>query len=248
MTSFPDADRRTRDNVKNVVVKSDDRAEYMILSVENQLNVHYAMPIREMLQDAMQYDNQVKTISKNHKKLREEGTNHLKEGAEYLSGFAKNDKINPVISLVVLWNGNEWDGPRTLHDMLKVKDKELLAHVPDYKLNIIEPQSIRDKDFEKFHSKMNQVFKYIKYSKNKAILRKLVEEDEMYRTMDRETAELINVVTNSKLEFQEEGEAKMALLMRRLIEAGRNDDVEKAAIDEKVRMELYKEFGVDSLD
>ena len=242
------------------------------MSVENQLNVHYAMPIREMLQDAMQYDNQVKTISKNHKKLREEGTNHLKEGAEYLSGFAKNDKINPVISLVVLWNGNEWDGPRTLHDMLKVKDKELLAHVPDYKLNIIEPQSIRDKDFEKFHSKMNQVFKYIKYSKNKAVLRKLVEEDEMYRTMDRETAELINVVTNSKLEFQEEGEvvdmcqaireieedarqegrqegeAKMALLMRRLIEAGRNDDVEKAAIDEKVRMELYKEFGVDSLD
>ena len=41
----------------------DDHAAYILLGIENQQKVHYAMPVRNMLYDALQYDKQVKAVS-----------------------------------------------------------------------------------------------------------------------------------------------------------------------------------------
>ena len=44
---------------------------------------------------------------------------------------------------------DEWDGPMDLHDMLAIKDKELLKFIPNYPINLIAPANISDEDFEK---------------------------------------------------------------------------------------------------
>ena len=38
-------------------------AVYVILGIENQSHVHYAMPVKNMLYDAMEYANQVKKVA-----------------------------------------------------------------------------------------------------------------------------------------------------------------------------------------
>lgn len=49
----PEAAQKYRDTLKTLAVKTDDRYTYLVLGIENQSHVHYAMPVRNMLYDAM---------------------------------------------------------------------------------------------------------------------------------------------------------------------------------------------------
>ncbi|WP_073092022.1 hypothetical protein [Selenomonas ruminantium] len=71
------------------------------------------MPIRNMLYDAMTLTEQVAATAKSHKAAH----NHGNDNAEFLSGFHRDDKVLPVITLVVYWGADEWDAPVTLREM-----------------------------------------------------------------------------------------------------------------------------------
>jgi len=83
---------------------------------------------------------------------------------------------------VIYFGSDEWDAPKSIYDMLSVKDTRLLKFVQDYKLNLIAPASIPDEDFEKFHTELKQALKYVKYSSDKNKLKQMVDEDESYAT------------------------------------------------------------------
>lgn len=48
--------KKYRDVVKLLTVKRDEKASYILLIVENQYKTHYAMPVRNMIYDAMQFE------------------------------------------------------------------------------------------------------------------------------------------------------------------------------------------------
>lgn len=54
--------QKYRDILKKTVVKEDGEAVYLLLGVENQTDIHYAMPVRNMIYDALQYGKQVSVI------------------------------------------------------------------------------------------------------------------------------------------------------------------------------------------
>lgn len=129
---------------------ADENAAYVIYGLELQSAIHFAMPVRNMLYDAIQYANQVEKTAKVHKKNKDKADTN----DEFLSGFYKEDKLIPVITLVIYFGSDEWDAPKSIYDMLSVKDSRILKFVPDYKLNLIAPASISDEDFEKFHTEL----------------------------------------------------------------------------------------------
>ena len=55
--------QKHRDLLKFAAMMQDSYANYVILGVENQMEVHYAMPVRNMVYDALQYDKQVAMIA-----------------------------------------------------------------------------------------------------------------------------------------------------------------------------------------
>ena len=75
-----------RDIIKKCVIKSDHHYTYFLFGIENQSEVHYAMPVRNMLYDALNYSGQVNRIEKDHKKKKDK-----LNSAEYLSGITKSD-------------------------------------------------------------------------------------------------------------------------------------------------------------
>lgn len=123
--------QKYRDLLKVLEAKSDENFTYLLLAAELQTKQHYAMPVRNMLYDAIQYSNQVEKISKRHK----ERGDSTKDSDEFLSGFYKTDKLTPVITLVVYLGAEHWDAPRSLHEMLMLDNTELLKFIPDYNLN-----------------------------------------------------------------------------------------------------------------
>ncbi|MCR5111385.1 MAG: Rpn family recombination-promoting nuclease/putative transposase [Ruminococcus sp.] len=188
--------QRYRDVLKMVTAMEDDRAAYLLLGIENQSDIHYAMPIRNMLYDAIQYVNQADAIAKEHRKSKKMPETR----AEYLSGFYKTDRILPIITLTLYFGADEWDAPRDLHSMLTA-DEDILRFVDNYHIHLIAPAEIRDEDFAKFHTELSLTLKYVKYSKDKKKLRDMVNEDAAFHSVSRKTADMVNVVTNSNLHY-----------------------------------------------
>ena len=77
----------------------------VILVGELQSHVHYAMPVRDMRYVSEEYRKQLEDIEKKHKEKKD-----LMTSDEFLSKFAKDDKLMPVASSVLYW-GTKWDGP-----------------------------------------------------------------------------------------------------------------------------------------
>ena len=56
--------QKYRDILKAAVIMEDENADYLLLGIENQTEIHYAMPVRNMIYDALQYGNQVAAIAR----------------------------------------------------------------------------------------------------------------------------------------------------------------------------------------
>lgn len=160
--------------------------------------------------------------SKSHRKAGNRGASR----ADFLSGFHKSDKLLPVITLIVYFGADEWDAPRSIHDMLLIKDARILPFVQDYKVNLIAPLEIPEHKLDKFKTDLCIILKYIRYSKDRKKLKQMIEEDESYRDVQRETATLINTVTSSNLKIsQGEESVDMCEAIKGIFEDGKAEGI-----------------------
>ena len=120
-----------RDNVKIRKKSTTYDAEFVILGLEGQECIHYAMPLRVMGYDYSTYKKQYDDNAAKRKK--EKG---LTED-EYLSGMKKTDKFIPVITIVIYYGEKPWDGAVSLHGMLNIP-KAMETFVNDYKIHLVE--------------------------------------------------------------------------------------------------------------
>ena len=89
--------------------------------------------------------------------------------------------------------------------MMEWPDIRLKEYVQDYKIQLIDPAKIKPEEFEKFSTSLREVLEYIKYSKDKKKLRKLVENNPRM-TMEVNAARVIQAVTGTKFRISEETE------------------------------------------
>lgn len=168
--------QKIRDNLQIWAAMRDDEAVYVLLGCENQSKVHYAMPVRNMLYDSINYAAQVDAAHKSFKCINtsEDDLKIKLTSEEFLSGFRKDDKLIPVITAVVLFNDDKWDAPTSLHEMLDVPDY-LLPFIADYKLNLISPLEIDERDFTtrghqgKFSTGFGTLMQIIKHQNEKMV-------------------------------------------------------------------------------
>ncbi|MBE5927279.1 MAG: transposase [Lachnospiraceae bacterium] len=254
--------QKLRDILKRCVVKSSKGVTYMIIGIENQTDVNYAMVIRNMLYDALNYASQVEGYVKGHREKKD------LEGAEFLSGLTKEDKLMPVVTITIYWNSGKWDGARSLHEMLDTDNSEILEYVSDYKLNLIVPNDIED--FGKFKTELGKVLNFINYSEDKEEIRRryLNEEGNEENRFSRDAVILLNeyvkadiriteegedkdmckgikdLMDEARGEGREEGEDRLATLIIRVKESGRDIELMDILKDNVLRAQLYLEYNI----
>ena len=190
-------EQKARDVLK-LALKTDGKAAYCILGVENQTKVHTAMPIRNMLYDAMTLTEQVVATANSHKAAH----NHGKDSAEFLAGFHREDKVLPVITIVVYWGADDWDAPVTLREMYpEGLDESILKYATDYRVNLVSPALMSDEQLDVFRSDLKAVLKFIKHSKDKKELAALVNGNQDYKSLDRLAAQTISVCSGQNFNF-----------------------------------------------
>ena len=211
--------QKYRDILKKTVVKEDGEAVYLLLGVENQTDIHYAMPVRNMIYDSLQYGKQVMEIAAEHRKKKDRNGTQ----AEYLSGFYRDDRLVPVITLVIHFGAEEWDGPMCLKDMITVHDKKLLEYIQDYKIYLIDPAKLTEEDLRKFSTSLREVLGYIKYSRDKTKLRNYIVHNPRMK-LEKEAAQVIKIITKTPIKIKTGGEkTDMCQAVDEMIEDGRKE-------------------------
>lgn len=192
--------QKYRDILKAAVIIEDENADYLLLGIENQTEIHYAMPVRNMIYDALQYGNQVAAIAAQNVKEKKAPTR-----AEFLSGFYKADKLRPVITLVLHFGADPWDGATSLHEMMYFPLEEMRTFIQDYKIHLIDPAALKPDELEKFSTSLREVLGCIKYSKDKEKLSSFIRNNTRMM-LEINAARVIQAITNITLDLSEEVE------------------------------------------
>jgi len=209
--------QRYRDVQKLCALKTDGETGYVLYGIESQSQVHYAAAVKNNLYDAIEYAGQVEEAARSHrhamKQKRGEGSADAAEeqkkpnSGEFLSGFWKSDRLIPSVTVMILFSPDEWDGPSSLSEMMEIKDPKVLSFINDYRVHLIAPAQMPDEEIMKFQSSLREVMLFIKYSKDKENLsRVLAANEKRFREVERRAADVIEAITNSGIKYDEEDE------------------------------------------
>lgn len=91
----------------------------MVIAIEAQSNIYYAMPEKNDVYYALPYAKQVEKAVASHKIS---GDYNNVGSDEYLSGFMKKDHFMPVVMSVVCFDSKLWDGSMSLYEMFEYKN------------------------------------------------------------------------------------------------------------------------------
>ena len=241
--------QKFRDVQKLYAAMTDGKMEYVLYGAENQAEIHYAMAVKNNLYDALEYAGQVEEAAKSHRKemkqKKKQGETSTEEGkktpntGEFLSGFWTEDRLIPSITVTIFFGSEEWDGPLSLFEMMDVSDPEVLACMDNYHMRLIAPAQMSD-EIMKFQSSLREVMLFIKYSKNKENLsRVLAANEERFREVERRAADVIETITNSGMKYDEK--EKVVDVCQAIQEMRKESEQKKAR---EVAGNLYK-MGLD---
>ena len=191
--------QKWRDLLKSVSVKHTGQMYVILIGAEAQTDIHYAMPVKTMIYDALNYGEQVNEAKKRHRKNRD-----YRSSDEFLSGFTLDDKLTPVITITLYLGTTQWDGPRSLAEMMPQMDERILPFINDYRINLLNPLEITD--FSKFETGLRPLFELLKNASDEEKLNDLITKDETFTRVDVETVAAINLFVGTDIKYDEKEE------------------------------------------
>lgn len=223
---------------RDIVMRWNGKLNLAVLAVETQDKLHYAMPVRNMVYDGLDYAEQVRKVQKEHK-----GKYTISE--EFLSGFNKEDKIYPVITLVFYYDTKEWDAAKDLYDMMGLADEIkkhplLKQYIPNYHINLVDVGRIETG--KRFRTDLHEVLGMLRYREDKEGLQKYMSDHEPYfSNLDKDSYYAIGSFLQSKrlLKKIEENNRKgkeMRLDMCKALEELYADGIEQGKRDTAINL------------
>lgn len=202
-------------NVRDLVKKSMFGTNLVLLGIENQSELHYAMPVRIMGYDYLSYEEQLREIARIHEREKD------LTGAEYLSRFSKEDRIHMTFTLILYYGEKPWDGPTKLSDMIDWTDipEELRKLAADYPIYVLDVR--RFNGVENLETDVRLVFGFLQRQDNPEQLRKYIQANQAgFSDMQEDAYDMLSTLSKSKeldnvmKEKEEEGGIDMCEALR----------------------------------
>lgn len=225
----------------------------MRYGIELETESDYGMPERMMVYDSGEYEKQIRERDKEHREKKEYAGYPEKK-----SRMKKEDRLVPVINIVLYLGEGKWGGPRRLKEMLDIpaEMKECSEeYLQDYGICVIEADYV---NAEAYRTDLKEFFQALQCRNDRKKLRELMR-SEGFQNMERETEMAIAVNLNLKPVIRkiEEEEKSMCRAFEELmmeqeeigIEKGKSEGI-KAGIKEGIKalIETCKELGVSKKD
>lgn len=226
-----EAEGKARDLLRRVAMGMN----FALVGIENQEEVDYEFPLRNMGYDVARYQKQAKVIGK-EVRSNPEGL----DSGEYLYGFKKDSRLNPIITFLLYYGEEPWEGPTSLHDMLDFRNipESLQEMTPNYNIKVIDVR--RFEDTSVFKTDVKQVFEFIRCSEDKKKLADLVNHDAYFQSMDEAAFDVVSNYTRSKelvkvKEYErKDGKYNMCKAIQDMIEEGREEGKASGILQNKL--------------
>lgn len=182
---------------RDIIMRWADNIYLVLLAIEIQDKIHYAMPVRKMFYDALSYTDQMRKLWQN---LPDDAPEKQIGSEDFFSRFRKEDKLYPVIT-IVFYYGEEWDGNLDLYDMFgydenflnKEDMKTLEKYISNYQITVFNP--CKQNDLDIFKTDLQKVFGMIKYkSDKKGLVEYTNKHRDYFSCVDYETIQAIKVL------------------------------------------------------
>ena len=196
---------------------------FIIVGLEHQNLIHYGMPVRIMLEDAAGYDEQLRTLQRQNRRLKKLSSK------EFLGGIRKEDRLKAVFTIVLYYGTEPWRGAGSLYEMLDLTGipEEIRGMLNNYRIHILEVRHFEKT--ERFRTDLREVFGFIQKAADKnAAKRFTFQNEERFKELAEDAYDVISVLTESreleevKERYREKGgKINMCEAILGMIEAGR---------------------------
>lgn len=268
-------DRSVKKNADMAMGKTAGGEILAVMIVENQTEVDYSLPVRVHLRESMEYDRQVAEICRKNRAAQKNGDKVFSDSGEYMYGFRKQDHLRPVMTLVLSWNDKKWTGAVSLYEMLDFSGfEDLKGLVADYKLNIVDMDSITNENSRFANNEVRDVISLYLRRNDKTRFKVYV--DEHGESINSECIKMLNtfvvskelknyiddncgekgaektmcraiteLIEDGRIEGRKEDRLIVNKLTAKLIDEGRLDDLKRATTDQEYQDDLIKAMFPD---
>ena len=190
-SSFQGKNRRRKMRDRDLVRRTAFGVNFAVIGIENQEVIDYALSLRNMSYDVSEYEKQTARIKK---EVRNDSTG-LTAG-EYLYGFKKDSKLHPVVTFVLYYGKEAWDGATDLHSIIDFEGipDEIKKLVQNFKVHVVEVRKLEDTSM--FQTDVRQVFDIIRYSEEPDKLKELMEKEAAYQNMEEDAYDMVAAYTH----------------------------------------------------
>ncbi|MBQ1493259.1 MAG: Rpn family recombination-promoting nuclease/putative transposase [Blautia sp.] len=171
------------------------------MGLKNQTYINYQMPYRTLMSDSVNYGRQVTDIEGTRgNEFREKATDIIGRpmtNDEYVGRFLKDDRICPVISLVVYTGDDPWDGPMCLRDMFV--DSPLKPFANDYQMYLLDVKHMNDEELAAFSEPLQACLGMMRLSGAKEIKKYIEEKNDIFSNLPQPIWNTLLEMTDSKV-------------------------------------------------
>ncbi len=123
---------RANDVAFEAFVRHVGDTDFVLLCVENQSEVAYDMPLRNLITSGLQWWKYRTQLAKKNQE-----TKNLAKGGEFLSKIRKDDRLPPVVIMVLYLGLKPWTGPERFQDMVSPTIPGLRQFMSDSPTNVV---------------------------------------------------------------------------------------------------------------
>lgn len=173
---------------RDVLMK--DAKRNICYGLELETESDYGMPERVMVYDACELEQQIKEISKHHKKESQAG--NKMDYREKKSRMKETDVLLPVVTVVLYLGTDHWEGRRKLSELYRIPEElreSLGQKLPDYGFSMAEADFINP---DYFKTDLKEFFQAMQSRNNKEKLKELLN-TERFMSLNEEAERVIVV-------------------------------------------------------
>ena len=237
---------------------AEHQTDIAVFCVENQSRVSNIMPVRDMGYLYSNYTEQIRQIQRGEQ-------NKEKGSFSVIEGIQRDQKLTPVISLVLYYGQEPWDGPEKLSDLLSVPEnwKEILSPlITDHPIRIIYLAGQDEKTRQKYKSDFRHIVDYLACAANKEESQKYIYDESREIRHPEEYLDMMAAFSNDTrfariketiLKKRQEGEESVTMfsiaeeLEKRGMEKGRKEVICNMLLDEQ-SPELISKYTEEPLE
>ncbi len=184
---------RQRDIIKRI--ENGQRGYH--LGIENQETINLTFPWRLLEMDCLEYARQIEEIQQ---KNEDKGVSYDKDD-DYKYRFKKENRLVPMLNLILYWGKEKWKKPISLRDMVNMEGipEGMKKMFQDYKIHIVNMRHIPIKAIEEMDSDLKYVLGLMKYEDSKSKYERFIRGNEDYFSrIPKSAVDVIDVCTKVK--------------------------------------------------